>query len=120
MKGKSGFGKASFGNGVPGPLQSLAWVLWPFPFLASSTQTLEGEAAGALLSSVQLRFWRRKGRGSAGRAGAGFPPDAGSLPPQVRKALRVPAPVAEYSDDPHHAADAEALHRGAGGQRVEH
>lgn len=34
----------------------------------------------------------------------------------VRKALRVPAPVAEHSHDPYDVAHAEALHRGPRGQ----
>lgn len=130
MKGRHGFGKASFGDGVPGPLLSLAWVPWSFPFLASSTQTLEGEAAGAravIRTDSPLPSFPVCSSGSGGGRAVEVP--AGpvpapllmrALPPQVRKALRVPAPVAEHSDDPHHAADAEALHRGPGGQRVEH
>lgn len=45
-----------------------------------------------------------------GRCRASLLMQACSLPPQVWKALRVPAAVAEHSDDPHHATDAEALH----------
>ena len=50
--------------------------------------------------------------------GTGRPPDRGVLR-QVWKALRVPAPVAEHRHDRHHAADAEAVHRGPRGQRAQ-